>query len=169
MVCEYPICSSQRRVHLLAPANLRGQQIQLPESNIKSLLGVSKLLCLMPEILDLQAGSTDDKSMSCVVRITTTFYVRFLPSIAGRSDALDSAIRCLALAMESFYLTRRQAAVAPSNKGTLFIYYNQAIKKLHQALEDPEESISSETLCATALLGSVEVRLLSATEANGHG
>lgn len=79
-------------------------------------------------------------------------YLKFLPCRLGHSSSLDSTIACLASALRD----SRLPDSSRSHVKTLS-RYNQALRDLQSTLNDPEESLAAETLCATQLLGIYEV------------
>lgn len=79
-------------------------------------------------------------------------YLKFLPCGLGHSSSLDSTIACLASALRDSRLPEHSR----SDVQTL-TRYNQALRDLQSSLNDPEESLAAETLCATQLLGIYEV------------
>lgn len=81
-----------------------------------------------------------------------TAYIDFLPSRSGHSLALDSAIQCLVAGLRDLALP----AAYQSSIKTLACY-SRALEALQDSLSQPRQRFSSETLCATQLLGIFEV------------
>lgn len=80
-------------------------------------------------------------------------YLKFLPCRLGHNSSLDSTIACLASALrDSRVFDGSQPSVETLSR------YNQALRDLQSSLNDAEESLAAETLCATQLLGIYEVR-----------
>ncbi|OCL11080.1 hypothetical protein AOQ84DRAFT_361845 [Glonium stellatum] len=77
-------------------------------------------------------------------------YIKQIPGRLGHSSALDAVVACLVNAHASM-LRKMPAPELLDPK-----LYLKAVKALQMALEDPRESLSENTLCATALLGIIE-------------
>ena len=82
----------------------------------------------------------------------TIIYLEFLPSRLGRDAALDSTIECTALALRDIYLPESARSLT-----AIYSAYARALKYLQSSIQSTEY-LSSETLCATQLLGIFEVR-----------
>lgn len=82
-------------------------------------------------------------------------YIDFLPSRSGHSLTLDSAIQCLVAGL-------RDLAVPAAHRSPIktLACYSRALECLQSSLSHPKQRLSSETLCATQLLGIFEVRSL---------
>lgn len=97
------------------------------------------------------------------MRHTTALYLTLLPSRAGHSAVMDACVHALAAIARLYYETTMNKGLALEEIAELDEYdrvlclYNRALKFLRQALDDPDESVSSETLCATELLCCFEV------------
>jgi hypothetical protein len=96
------------------------------------------------------------------MRNTTSIYMAFLPSRAGKNGALDAATHCLSAAVRWYYVNAfREHGGDDSYFGEseteVLEQHTRALGQLCQALDDPKESLSSETLCATQLLCCFEV------------
>lgn len=76
-------------------------------------------------------------------------YVFELPMRTGYHPVLDGAVKCVAAALRC-RLTKGMETT-PFGLETLQ-FYDSALKTLQRALDDPVESMSSHTLCATQLL-----------------
>jgi hypothetical protein len=77
-------------------------------------------------------------------------YVTHVPCRLGYEVALDHAVQCVVAA---FHALNSQSS---SKQKTLSLYM-RALNSLQQAIDDPERSLSAETLCATELLCLFEV------------
>jgi len=79
-------------------------------------------------------------------------FVHEIPKRIGQNIALDAAVACLVHAQSSHL----------HNKGQLEVdcpkLYLPAVQALQICLGDPKHSMSANTLCASVLLGLVEVR-----------
>ncbi|KAF2205070.1 hypothetical protein GQ43DRAFT_428457 [Delitschia confertaspora ATCC 74209] len=73
-----------------------------------------------------------------------------IPERVGHNAALDAAVACLVHAHSS--LVHRKGATEIANPRL----YLSAVQALQTCLEDPQEGMSSNTLCASVLLGLVE-------------
>lgn len=81
-------------------------------------------------------------------------FIQEVPARIGHNAALDAAVACLVYAHSSMVHKRNTHEIA--NPGL----YLRAVQTLQTCLEDPLEGMSSNTLCASVLLGLVEVRFL---------
>jgi hypothetical protein len=77
-------------------------------------------------------------------------YVTHVPCRLGHEVALDHAVQCVVAAFHALH------SQSSSKQKTLSLYMC-ALKSLQQAIDDPERSLSAETLCATQLLCLFEV------------
>lgn len=84
-------------------------------------------------------------------------YLYDLPSRSGHDELLDSAIKCVASGLR--WLLSGSERPAEMDAKTLALY-GEALRRLQLALQDPVESKSSHTLCATQLLFLFEVSTL---------
>lgn len=117
----------------------------------------SDLIYLLPLVSSLRpiTSSTTrwhDYMLSCCGR--SQDYVLEIPMRSGHSKVLDSAIDCVASTLR-WRLSERPREVNPPT--TVSVLYGSALRQLQDALEDPKESLSTLTLCATQLLFLVEV------------
>lgn len=81
-------------------------------------------------------------------------FIYDLPGRTGYHEALDAAVKCVASALRHLVYGSAQAA---SDTQTLALY-GDALRKLQSSLNDPNDSRSAHTLCATQLLFLYEVR-----------
>jgi hypothetical protein len=118
--------------------------------------------------LDKQASSTithvpTNRLAACFVntldigdiRYDITFYGPFLkdlPRRLGHSAALDAAVKVLAASYPYFY-----GRVVPRD---VLIKYGKALRTLREALNDPAEIRSPDTLCAIYLISICQVSIL---------
>ncbi|QKX63076.1 uncharacterized protein TRUGW13939_10244 [Talaromyces rugulosus] len=72
-------------------------------------------------------------------------YVTHVPCRLGHEVALDHAVQCVVAAFHALH------SQSSSKQKTLSLYM-RALNSLQQAINDPERSLSAETLCATELL-----------------
>lgn len=79
-------------------------------------------------------------------------YLDFVPCRLGQSEVLDNAARCLTA-------KARQCLLHPDQRATVTVLRNylKAIKSLQLALNDGQQSLEADVLCATQLLGIYEV------------
>ena len=77
-------------------------------------------------------------------------YITDLPNRLGYSSTLDSAVACL-LDVHSAIFQEPEGSDRINPR-----HYLKALQGLQSALQDPEESLSSNTLCAITILGWVE-------------
>lgn len=91
-------------------------------------------------------------------------YMHHLPRTCGHNELLDSSMQCVAEAlriqcMKSPRDERSTSGVVSSKRyKTMLVFYSAALAQLQVALNDPEQSVAVETLCATILLYTFEVR-----------
>lgn len=96
------------------------------------------------------------------MRTTTAVYLSYLPSRAGQSAVMDSAVRSLAASVRLYYTKiKRGESIEEQDQNLIIGPYNHALKCLRQALKDPKEAVSAETLCAAELLCCFEVSILN--------
>jgi hypothetical protein len=81
-------------------------------------------------------------------------FIREVPARIGHNAALDAAAACLVNAHSS--MVHQKSAHEIANPGL----YLRAVQTLQICLEDPQQGMSSNTLCASVLLGLVEVSTL---------
>ena len=79
-------------------------------------------------------------------------YVDFLPARSGHSLTLDSAIQCLVAGLRDLALPAEYRSPIKT-----LTSYSRALECLQSSLSHPKQRLSSETLCATQLLGIFEV------------
>lgn len=79
-------------------------------------------------------------------------FIQEVPSRIGHNPALDAAVAVLIDAHTSLMYKNTSNDVVSIN------LYLRAIKMLQGCLEDSQEGMSTNTLCASVLLGLVEVR-----------
>ncbi|KAF2477722.1 uncharacterized protein BDR25DRAFT_275074 [Lindgomyces ingoldianus] len=77
-------------------------------------------------------------------------FIREVPARIGHNVALDAAVACLVNAHSS--MVHKKKATEIANPGL----YLRAVQALQTCLESPKEGMSSNTLCASVLLGLVE-------------
>lgn len=80
-------------------------------------------------------------------------FIYDLPGRTGYHEALDAAVKCVASALRHLVYGSAQAS---SDAQTLELY-GDALRKLQSSLNDPNDSRSAHTLCATQLLFLYEV------------
>lgn len=80
-------------------------------------------------------------------------FIREVPGRIGHNAALDAAVACLVGAHSSLVHKKNATEIASPE------LYLRAIQTLQGCLEDPQQGMSSNTLCASVLLGLVEVSL----------
>lgn len=122
---------------------------------------VRDLLYLVPLMNSTLKSTSDDPRKA--VRMMTEGMLGYLPSRAGHNLALDAAAGCVAAAVRNACETSAVAQtdclfIEKANTKTLKLYA-YALQCLQRAVNDPEQSVSSETLCATELLCYFEVSL----------
>ena len=78
-------------------------------------------------------------------------FIRGVPSRIGHNAALDAAVACLVNAHTSMIHNKCASEVANP------VLYLRAVQTLQASLEDPLQGMSPTTLCASVLLGLVEV------------
>lgn len=94
-------------------------------------------------------------------------YIDYLPSACGHSDVLDGSMRCVADAMRiqcikaSHGQSPASSIVSHQKYNSMRASYSKTLKKLQRALDDPEQCVATETLCAAILLYTFEVGQLS--------
>ena len=76
-----------------------------------------------------------------------------VPARVGHHAALDSAVTCIISAHRSLI----QNHITESEVTAGYDKYVEALISLREAIEDPVQSTSSETLCATIVMGMYEV------------
>ena len=82
-------------------------------------------------------------------------FIRKVPARIGHNSALDAAVAVLVNVHTSLvHMERADGIVSPG-------LYLRAIKNLQTCLEDPRQGMSANTLCASVLLGLVEVSALT--------
>lgn len=86
------------------------------------------------------------------LRYRQWLYVPFLPSRYGHYACLDDAIRCVAVRVREWI----SALVKPSLAATSL--YARALKSLQVAINDPNQRMQPEILCASQVLSVYEVR-----------
>lgn len=74
-----------------------------------------------------------------------------IPRRIGHNAALDAAAACLVHAHSALVQRKPATEVAPPR------LYLPAVQALQTSLENPREGMSSNTLCASVILGLVEV------------
>lgn len=79
-------------------------------------------------------------------------FIQEVPARIGHNRALDAAVACLVNAHSS--MVHRKEAEEILNPGL----YLRAVQTLQTCLEDPKQGMSPNTLCASVILGLVEVR-----------
>ncbi|KAF2649528.1 hypothetical protein K491DRAFT_610545 [Lophiostoma macrostomum CBS 122681] len=77
-------------------------------------------------------------------------FIRGIPARIGHNAALDAAVACLVNAHTS--MVQKKGASEVANP----VLYLRAVQTLQTCLEDPQQGMSSTTLCASVLLGLVE-------------
>jgi hypothetical protein len=82
-------------------------------------------------------------------------YISHVPCRLGQGDTLDVAVDCVVAAFHHLYLPPISRSRSAHNTISL---YTHALKSLQNALYEPEQSLSAETLCAIVLLCIFEVR-----------
>lgn len=93
----------------------------------------------------------DHLTLNCT---NLSMYVDFLPSRLGYSSALDSAIHCVVAALRDLALPLERRTPLET-----LVSYTKALNHLQRSIGDAEQCQTSETLCATQLLGIFEVSL----------
>lgn len=78
-------------------------------------------------------------------------FIQDVPARIGHSPALDAAVAVLINAHTSLMYKKTSDDIVSIN------LYLRAIKTLQNCLEDTKEGMSTNTLCASVLLGLVEV------------
>lgn len=104
------------------------------------------------------------------VRNSTEEYLAHLPRRSGHNPALDAAVESVAVAVRKLWAQHRQprgstnqpfdesAPLQLNREDTdILVPYTKALHALQQALNNPIESTSSETMCAAALICYLEV------------
>jgi hypothetical protein len=81
-------------------------------------------------------------------------FIREVPARIGHNAALDAAAACLVNAHSSMVQRKSAHEIAHPR------LYLRAVQNLQTCLEDPQQGMSSNTLCASVLLGLVEVSIL---------
>lgn len=77
-------------------------------------------------------------------------FIRDVPARIGHNAALDAAVACLVHAHSAMIQNKGANEIASP------VLYLRAIQRLQACLEDPAQGLSSNTLCASVLLGLVE-------------
>ena len=129
----------------------------MPFEEFKALQDMHTLFYILPKLP--MVPSTD---LRLSMRVTTATYMAFLPSRAGKHSALDAATHCLAAAVRWCYANDLKGqgecdSQFGQSETEMLQHHSRALGKLRRALNDPKESLSAETLCATALLCCFEV------------
>jgi hypothetical protein len=101
--------------------------------------------------LDLIHRLTEVKEEGFQLQQLGGFY-SLLPSRVGHNLALDSALKCILLAHKNF-LGRGKSSKQEDVK-----YYDEAVSLVRRDLERHQSKTSSETLCASMILGTYEVK-----------
>ncbi|KAJ3473916.1 hypothetical protein NLG97_g10073 [Lecanicillium saksenae] len=91
-----------------------------------------------------------------IVRSRQWSYFDYLPRYADANPALEAASRCVAARLQEFLIHPH----TPTSCGTLRLYIG-ALRALQAELEDRDACLSSETLCATQVLGLYELLKVS--------
>lgn len=125
-----------------------------PRSTSPSSLGIPSTVVLSTQ-QDIQSLSVFITNSSLPDRYTEIHWMRkwlsFIPSRLGTSKVLDDAVHCLAShyvgKLSGQYQVVRRARQA----------YGKALLSLRQAISDPEQGVSSNTLCATMVLSLYEL------------
>lgn len=127
---------------------------------------IAELLHLIPMINSMSLAESLEKS----VRATAERYLSHLPRRSGRNKALDSAVQCVAIATRKMwvqYSTAQQNSLRDVRHKFLHFdkydphilaSYAAALSNLQEALVGGKDAVSTETLCAAALLCYLEVR-----------
>lgn len=125
-----------------------------PRSTSPGSLGIPSTVAL-PTQQDIQSLSVFIANSSLPDRYAEIHWMRkwlsLIPSRLGTSKVLDNAVHCLA----SHYigkLSGQDQVVRRAHQA-----YGQALLSLRQAISDPEQGVSSNTLCATMVLSLYEV------------
>ena len=131
--------------------------IQLPQ------IGGSKdsqdLLQLLPVLVDKHRGI--GRYLNQVVPWIVSLGAKHFPCRAGHNVALDAAMRCTAMAIRELLENNH-----PGKAGTYYLVQPSmeltranlaAVASLRQELEDPQQSLATETLFTTLLLCCFEV------------
>jgi hypothetical protein len=84
-------------------------------------------------------------------------YFRHIPQRLGQNQALDDAVRCICTVYKSTLTGNRSASAL--GRGD----YYKALKSLRLSVLNPEEALSSNTLCAAVILSWYEVRVIPPT------
>lgn len=103
--------------------------------------------CLQLILLDTFSSTNVGYRLSCVAD-----YMSSIPDRIGHSAALDAALTCL--------VQRRVALITDEGPNTFSKQgklYAKALFSLQDALKDPLEAYSDNTLCAVVLLAQVEI------------
>lgn len=148
---------------LLAAPSVGLNKIPLPIAHINAMKNIQLLHTIVPKIV-VNSAAEDHWSVRASMRTTTALYLAVLPSRAGENVAMDSAVQCLATAVRLYYSNvlsiKAGEVIATSEDMNLMLgYHINALNCLRQALNDPVQASSAETLCATELLCCFEVRL----------
>lgn len=152
--------SSQNQTTLLTAAQwpLYARPASAPAPQLYGSAAVKELVVLAPRISSLLKLGLPENPASAVrgllpVRCSQlAIYLDFLPSRSGYSMALDSAILCLVAGLHDVAKPAAQRASAKT-----LASYSRALHYLQRSLGHSTQRYSSETLCATQLLGIFEV------------
>lgn len=88
-----------------------------------------------------------------VLRCQQWSYIEYVPSRIGSNETLDNAVRCVVARVRQCLLKPYEPPTNNILKG-----YVKAISSLQTALNDEQQCLKSDVLCATELLGIYEVR-----------
>lgn len=126
---------------------------------------IAELLHLIPMINSMSLAESLEKSL----RATTERYLSHLHRRSRRNKALDSAVQCVAVAARKLwvqYSTAQQDSLQDMRHKFLHFdkydpqilsCYAAALSNLQEALAGGKDAMSTETLCAAALLCYLEV------------
>lgn len=129
---------------------------------------IAELLHLIPMINSMSLPESLEKSL----RATIERYLSHLPRRSGRNKALDSAVQCVAIAARKLWVqystAQRDSLQDMRHKFLHFDKYDPkiitcyavALSDLQEALAGGKDSISTDTLCAAALLCYLEASTL---------
>ncbi|CEJ91510.1 hypothetical protein VHEMI07213 [[Torrubiella] hemipterigena] len=101
--------------------------------------------------------------LGCCARVERYLYE--IPMRSGYSEALDSAVDCVAAALHVRY---SHGSLRAKYLKTALMLYGRTLKQLQKALDDREKSLSTLTLCATQLLFLYEALTLESTQPTTH-
>lgn len=119
---------------------------------------IRDLIHLIPRVVSkdnrpMGRGQCYDKMLSFCQRLEAFIFA--LPMRAGHIPILDSAVACVAAGLRWRVATKAQE---PMLKRIALNLYGNTLNGLQPALKNPDESLSSETLCTTQLLFLFEVK-----------